>query len=870
MGTASPGGTRDRRWTDYTGISGQALAFPASNSRHARKQAPLRVNVGSLPMITRVGCCLVALLATSVAAGSGPAAPGSTIPTRQRCPNPDFREGLAHWSPYPSTALVKVKPLPRHAVTGGASSAAEIDARTCSTEAGVVSDRFAVEPLAAYRLGGLVKRLAGEGAYKISLEWLDGNSNHLGYENSWTGVLIGSDWERHRVQVLSPPAARFAKVLAGVAAGCACQMTNLEVAPQPRPGPNLSIDLLADPVPPPPGGEARLGIRIENRGGPTAKDAQVKVGLPAGLQSTEALTFAAGDLTYSDVFFKEIPLDGSPADPEEPITCTVAAQFDNKELTFTAATKPFVTVATEVETPTEQLGPPVLPDMSVKLGCYYFPVMLDWDRAGWGVRRVPYLRPRLGYYDEASPEVADWHIRWAVDHGISFFVFDWYYNQGFCYLNDALEQGFLKSRFADRMQFCVDWCNEGQCQEFKPLDFSNESLADFMRLLCERYFRHRNYLRVAGKPVVLIHQADRIVNAHGGWKGCRLALDRMRAIARGYGHPGVYFVAVQNNPWLLDYAKGGFDCVTAYTYGFCDVPWGGPDRSLPYAALLPRFRERFAIARERAHAQGLDYIPTAWVGWDDAGRAHENAVRTAGNTPAAFRRMLESLPPFVDRRPGLALFEAWNEWGEGSVAEPGTRYGFGYLEAVRDVLTRARGPYRVPAPTATDVQRFGTTDTFDDVNDVYYRRYAAKLGLDHGLRLNFDSVRGLWLLRGRHMANVRIERGCLRGQSTGEDPGLLGPPCMGIDARGIRSVAIRMAVTSGKEGQLFWSTEDDRNWSEDRSLRFHLVADGQMHEYLLNVSSHPGWVGKVRQFRFDPTDAPADIRIDWFRTIPDR
>jgi hypothetical protein len=609
-------------------------------------------------MTTRVTRWLVALTVAGVVTALRTTTAEPARPTGQRCPNPDFREGLAHWTAYPDPALVRIIRLPRHAVTGGASSAVEIDARTCATEAGIVSEPFAVEPLAAYRLGGLVKRVAGEGGYKISLEWLDGNGKHLGYENSWTGILIGFEWERHQVQVLSPPAARFAKVLAGVAAGCACQMTKLEVVGQPRPGPNLSIDLLADPVPPPQGGEARLsrfsrhqtpsraslraqknlvrksvwnqrppanakhsmGIRVENRGGPEAKDVRIRIGLPAGLHSRDAVNFAAGNLTYGNVFYREIALDGNPADPEERIKCTVAAQFDNKELTFTAATKPFITVATEVETATEKLTPPPLPDMEVKLGCYYFPVMLDWDRAGWGVRRVPYLRPRLGYYDEASPEVADWHIRWAVEHGISFFVFDWYYNQGFCYLNDALERGFLKSRFAERMQFCVDWCNEGQCQEFKPLDFSNESLADFMRLLCERYFRHRNYLRVDGKPVVLIHQADKIVNAHGGWKGCRLALERMRTIARKYGHPGVYFVAVQNNPWLLDYAKGGFDCVTAYTYGFCDVPWGGTDRSLPYAALLPRFRERFAMARERAHAQGLDYVPTAWVGWDDAGR----------------------------------------------------------------------------------------------------------------------------------------------------------------------------------------------------------------------------------------------------------
>jgi hypothetical protein len=219
--------------------------------------------------------------------------------------------------------------------------------------------------------------------------------------------------------------------------------------------------------------------------------------------------------------------------------------------------------------------------------------------------------------------------------------------QGYCYLNDALEKGFLQNRFADKMEFFIDWCNEGHCTEFKILDFSFPSLEGFIRTLCERYFITKNYLRVEGKPVVIIHVPSKIANAHGGWEGCKKALDRMREIAREYGHPGVYFVALQNNkPFLPDYAKGGFDCVTAYAYDMRDVPWDPQTRSMPFEPLFPRHKECFAIARKEAHNQGLDYIPSSWVGWDDNARSKENAVRTTGNAPSAFRRMIEMLPEY--------------------------------------------------------------------------------------------------------------------------------------------------------------------------------------------------------------------------------
>lgn len=34
----------------------------------------------------------------------------------------------------------------------------------------------------------------------------------------------------------------------------------------------------------------------------------------------------------------------------------------------------------------------------------------------------------------------------------------------------------------------------------------------------------------------------------------------------------------------------------------------------------------------------------------------------------------------------LVNIEAWNEWLEGSYVEPSTQWGYGYLEAIRDIL----------------------------------------------------------------------------------------------------------------------------------------------------------------------------------------
>lgn len=675
------------------------------------------------------------------------------------------------WAP---AAHAKIVPTP------GAEPEVLLDSREYPGEVGGVSPPFEIEPGQVYRLSAAVTRLAGDGRYKLAIEWFDADRRHIRYDHSWTGQLVGVEPEPYTADVRAPAEARFVAVHAGIEPGNACKMSR------------IIVTRLAD---------------------------------------------------------SDIPdLDSLSSGPASPSSSRDDISHSKSAIANPPAPQPVKTRLT--------------------LGCYYFPVMLDWDRSGWGVRRVDYFEPLLGYYDEARPDVADWHIRWAVEHGISFFVFDWYYNQGFCYLNDALEKGFLASKHVHLMKFCLDWCNEGQCTEYKPLDFSHRSLESFIRTVCERYAGHPSYLKVDGRPVVLIHQAWRIANAHDGWDGCREALDRMREIARTYGHAGVYFVAVHNNPHVLRYALGGFDAVTSYAYGFCDVPWAPVTRSMPYERIVPRYEQAMAEARRRTKAQSLGFIPTGWLGWDDTPRSNRQAIRTVGNTPQAVRPMIEMLPRYVDETLNLALVEAWNEWGEGGAAEPGTQYGFGYLDVIRDVLAPDAPPCAHLVPTTDQIRAFETSLTADQINDVYYRRYLATLNITRGFSMTFDDRHGLWLRPANHVMNVRFEGGVMRCRSVGGDPVLLSPPVLDLQVDAVTAVRVTMSVTAGKRGELYWSTDDRRSFDAARCVSFDLIPDGNMHTYTIPLAAHAAWTGTIRQLRLDPTDAPADIALDHFETQP--
>jgi len=90
---------------------------------------------------------------------------------------------------------------------------------------------------------------------------------------------------------------------------------------------------------------------------------------------------------------------------------------------------------------------------------------------------------------------------------------------------------------------------------------------------------------------------------------------------------------------------------------------------------------------------------------------------------------------------------------------------------------------------------------------------------------------------------------------------------MDMDPLKITGIKLRMKITGGKAGQIFWITEEEKNWSEERSKSFQLLPDGEFHEYEINLSKEKNWKGRIRQMRFDPTNAPAEMELDWFKTL---
>ncbi len=482
------------------------------------------------------------------------------------------------------------------------------------------------------------------------------------------------------------------------------------------------------------------------------------------------------------------------------------------------------------------------------VGVYYFP---GWRTAGqWApITRYPERRPVLGWYREGDPSVADWQIKWAAEHGITFFAYDWYWSAGARSLEHALHNGLFNAHFRRYLKFCLLWANHNP-----PGTSSHEDFMAVVRYWIENYFRRPEYYTIEGKPVVIIFTPHRF-RADMGSEAVRRAFEAMREECRKAGLPGLYLIACVGGDTSEHAAAAaeGYDAISAYNWP--GLGMSGNQRVAPYADLLEPHRAHW----ERMAAAGpLPIMTPVSGGWDSRPWHGDTAMVRSGRTPELFRRHLLDARRFIETHPGkalpVALIEAWNEFGEGSYIEPTRDYGFGYLDAIREVFTDA--PQAHVDLTPADV---GHAPPQVDV---------------------VAAMRGDWDLTrdpagwdaGMNLTDFRTEDGALHARTTGDDPAFFGPP-MQVAATAHRTLVLRMKLTppagspSEDTAQVFWTTRSTST-SEAASVRFPVKLDGQWHEYRVDLSTNRRWRGLITSLRLDPcnrsgvTVSLSRIRLD--------
>ncbi len=327
-----------------------------------------------------------------------------------------------------------------------------------------------------------------------------------------------------------------------------------------------------------------------------------------------------------------------------------------------------------------------------EIGALYFPGWYhghSWSRV-WN--RCPDRRPLLGWYNESSPEVIDWQIKWSVENGIQFYLVDWYWNKGNRHLEHWI-QGFQQAKYKSYLKWAMMWANHNG-----PGSHSMEDQAKVTKYWIDNYFKTPEYYCIDDKPVVMIwspagmdQDVIRIEKQKGNelakGEGVRKLLDLSREMAKAAGLKGIYFVAMKwpeastnanDIQWLAD---AGFEMTSIYHF----MDDGGKAitrRKFNFDLVVDASKPFWEQRRETGI---LPFLPNLSTGWDD--RPWNDHCWIAERTPAKFGEICRQFKQF-SKKSGIkrAVLAPVNEWGEGSYAEPCREFGFGMYEAVRDNL----------------------------------------------------------------------------------------------------------------------------------------------------------------------------------------
>ena len=294
----------------------------------------------------------------------------------------------------------------------------------------------------------------------------------------------------------------------------------------------------------------------------------------------------------------------------------------------------------------------------------------------------------LGYYDLRDAAVMRNQIELAKQYGIEGFCFYTYWFSGRRLLETPVDN-YLADATLD-LPFCICWANENWSRRWDGLDqdllmeqhYSDEDDIAFIAHMA-KYLRDERYIRVADKPLLLVYRPALFPDV-------RATVKRWRRWCRENGI-GEIFLAYPQSFERVDPTDYRFDAAVEFPPNNSNPPnitrkIAGLDHD--YQGKVYDWRV-FIERSENYQDPGYRLFRGACPAWDNTARRKNKGVVFHPSSPILFAQWLtnaftDTLMRFPNLDERLVFINAWNEWAEGAHLEPDQRYGYAWLQAVRD------------------------------------------------------------------------------------------------------------------------------------------------------------------------------------------
>jgi len=476
----------------------------------------------------------------------------------------------------------------------------------------------------------------------------------------------------------------------------------------------------------------------------------------------------------------------------------------------------------------------------------------------------------LGFYDEGIPEAMDWEIKMMVEHGYDYQRFCWYYGNASENIKmprlcvDAIHDGYFNAKYSDMLDFSIMWENAGGIG--KPEEFYENIWPYWV----DWYLTDERYLVIDNKPVITICSYSTFKKNFGGTEeGVKEVVNFMDAECKKLGYDGVIMI---NNKWTTnpkvdeELIRVGFDAEAIYHFG----DYG----------FTSQFQEEYMTGE----LEGSKFVCLASVGtgFNDIGWTE---TRTPLATVEEFEKILTWSRDYyneqlksrgdVEEWKYKSIFSCtWNEHGEGHYLFPSEGlYGFGYIDAHRKVFSSVAGQddskHFDVVPTHNQLERLGY---------LYQARYiplrktqyisedeSEYATLDKVASWNFENEEDckLWKVLAKSTPPVyNAEEKALCGTTTDPD-GHITPYTCSFKAEDVRFLHFVMKVdkNQGSSGEIYFKTDPNASYTAAMGKSFSIIADGEYHDYYIDLSALSTWSGNIVALRFDPINVAGNYYI---------
>ncbi len=327
-----------------------------------------------------------------------------------------------------------------------------------------------------------------------------------------------------------------------------------------------------------------------------------------------------------------------------------------------------------------------------------------------------HYQPRVplndNYYNLLNPEVMKWQVELANKYGVYGFCFYHYWFSGKKLLEKPVED-FLTRKDLDT-HFCLCWANEswtntwanGSADIIMQQSYGGkiEWKQHFTYLL--NYFNDDRYIKNDNKPLLIIYRPELI--------DClEEMLSYWEDLARENGFDGIEY-AYQNVSYYLSNKRN--DNLFKYAIEY-QPNWA---LALKNISSLQRMKKAFLLFIEKnfninlreklqvlSKLKSLDYVslwnyildtkpytnysvPCAFTDWDNTPRKGKRGLVVLNANPVDFEKFFLKLlhKAKEEYKQEMVFVFAWNEWAEGGYLEPDEKYGYGYLQAIKNSLAK--------------------------------------------------------------------------------------------------------------------------------------------------------------------------------------